>query len=105
MSEALPVIAVVVLACAVVVSVQTRLAALQRRLDRLSRMEGKLDAMLKHSGIRFDPLDGLPAEALAALRQGRKIEAIKHYRQATGAGLAEAKDMIEEALRRGTRDV
>lgn len=105
MSETLPLIAVVVLASAVVVSVQTRLAALQRRLDRLSRMEGKLDAMLKHSSIRFDPLDGLPAEALAALRQGRKIEAIKHYRQATGAGLAEAKDMIEEALRRGAPDV
>jgi len=100
MSEAFLVTVVVVLACAVIVSVQTRLLALQRRLDRLSRMDGKLDAMLKHSGIRFDPLDGLPAEALAALRQGRKIDAIKHYRQATGAGLAEAKDVIEEALRR-----
>lgn len=100
MSEALLVTVVVVLACAVIVSVQTRLLALQRRLDRLSRMEGKLDAMLKHAGIRFDPLDGLPKEALAALRQGRKIDAIKHYRQATGAGLAEAKDVIEEALRR-----
>lgn len=101
MSEILPVTAIIVLGGIVVVSLQTRLAALQRRVDRLSRMEGKLDVLLKHFGKRFDPLDGLPAEALAALKQGRKIEAIKHYRQATGAGLAEAKDVIEEAERRG----
>jgi hypothetical protein len=74
--------------------------SLERRVDRLSRIEGKLDAILKHSGVRFDPLEGLPQDALAALRQGQKIEAIKRYRRATGADLREAKDMIEEALRR-----
>ena len=100
MSEILPVFAVIVFAGAVVVLAQSGLGALDRRLDRLSRIEGKLDALLKHSGIHFDPLDGFPAEALAALKQGRKIEAIKHYRQATGAGLAEAKDAVEEAQRR-----
>jgi hypothetical protein len=31
----------------------------------------------------------------AALRQGRKIDAIKLYRQCTGAGLAEAKAAVE----------
>jgi hypothetical protein len=101
MIEALPVIVVIALAGAVVVSVQMRLAAVHRRLDRLSRIEGKVDAILKHFGLRFDPLDDVPAEAHAALREGRKIDAIKLYRQATGAGLAEAKDRIEETLRRG----
>jgi ribosomal protein L7/L12 len=35
-----------------------------------------------------------------ALRANRKIEAIKLYRQATGVGLKEAKEFIEEVQRR-----
>jgi hypothetical protein len=31
-----------------------------------------------------------------ALRGGRKIVAIKNYREMTGAGLAEAKDAVED---------
>jgi hypothetical protein len=37
----------------------------------------------------------LPAPALAALKAGNKIEAIKQLRLATGLGLKEAKDWIE----------
>jgi ribosomal protein L7/L12 len=99
-SETVLVILLILVAGAVVVSVQTRLAAVHRRLDRLSRIEGKLDVILKHLGLQFDPLREIPVEVIAALREGRKIEAIKRYREATGAGLAEAKDQIEEALRR-----
>ena len=40
------------------------------------------------------------AELRTLLTEGRKIEAIKRYREETGAGLAEAKDAIE-ALERG----
>ena len=39
-------------------------------------------------------------ELRALMAAGRKIEAIKQYRAATGAGLAEAKDAVE-ALERG----
>jgi ribosomal protein L7/L12 len=35
-----------------------------------------------------------------ALRRGHKIEAIKLYRQATGVGLKEAKDFIDDVQRR-----
>ena len=101
MNDALFAVLPIVVGGLLLVSAQNRLTALQRRLDRLSRIEGKLDAMLKHAGIRFDPLAGFPPDAMAAVRQGRKIEAIKHYRQATGVGLAEARDAVEEALRRG----
>jgi ribosomal protein L7/L12 len=66
----------------------------------LSRMEAKLDALLKHEGIQYDPYADLPASVLDALRRGRKIEAIKEYRQASGAGLKEAKEHIEELQRR-----
>jgi ribosomal protein L7/L12 len=63
-------------------------------------MEGKLDLLLKHAGLQFDPFAAVTPEVMAALREGRKIEAIKLYRQATGADLAEAKEIIEEAQRR-----
>lgn len=45
------------------------------------------------------PPAGLTSEAEArideALRQGRKIEAIRHLREATGMGLKDAKDAID----------
>jgi hypothetical protein len=50
----------------------------------------------------------LPADKLAPFQElifsGQKIAAIKLYREATGAGLAEAKDAVEkiEAELRGT---
>jgi ribosomal protein L7/L12 len=37
-----------------------------------------------------------------ALRQGKKIDAIKAYRVATGAGLREAREYVEELQRRAT---
>ena len=42
----------------------------------------------------------LEGELLDLLRKGRKIEAIKRYREATGAGLKEAKDAVEALARR-----
>jgi hypothetical protein len=102
MDELLPVLAVVVIVAVgvTVVALQTYVRPLERRLDRLSRIEGKLDALLKHSGLRFDPLEALPAGVLDAVKQGQKIEAIKRYRAATRAGLQEDKDVVEEAMRR-----
>lgn len=42
----------------------------------------------------------IDAELRALLAEGRKIEAIKRYREATGVGLAAAKEAVE-ALERG----
>jgi len=43
--------------------------------------------------------DSLPEEDITAIREalfaGRKIEAIKRYRECTGQGLREAKDFID----------
>lgn len=41
----------------------------------------------------------LPAEVLEAIRQGRKIEAIKLLREETGLGLANAKVLVDRASR------
>ena len=45
----------------------------------------------------FGKAGGNPADAhiTAALRDGRKIEAIKFYREAYGTGLKDAKDAVE----------
>ena len=66
----------------------------------LSRLEAKLDALLKHQGIRFDPYSDVPARVVDALSRGQKIEAIKEYRAVTGVGLKEAKEFVEEIERR-----
>lgn len=39
----------------------------------------------------------LPAEVMRAIEQGRKIEAIKLLRDATGLGLAHAKVLVDRA--------
>jgi hypothetical protein len=77
-----------------------RLVALDARLDRLSRLEGKIDAVLRASGIDYDPLGTLPATVREALGDGEYILAIKRLREATGVGLKEAKDTIDEVRRR-----
>jgi len=78
----------------------TRLAAVERRLNRLSRLDAKLDALLKNAGIRFDEFQDVPADVREALERGETILAIKRFRQATGAGLKEAKEFVDEVRRR-----
>jgi hypothetical protein len=77
-----------------------RLNALQTRVAALSRVEAKLDLLLSHSNIKFDPYANLPAGIAEALKSGQKIKAIKLYRQSSGVGLKQAKDFIEEVQRR-----
>jgi ribosomal protein L7/L12 len=48
------------------------------------------------SSVAAASFNGLPAEALAALSQGQLIEAIKIVREASGLGLKEAKDLVEQ---------
>lgn len=43
--------------------------------------------------------DDLPPEVIRAIEQGRKIEAIKLLREATGLGLANAKVLVDKVAR------
>ena len=75
----------------------------------LERLERKLDLLLARLGdedlpeadesgdAAADPLEGETVDSL--LRQDRLIEAIKVYRQQTGAGLAVAKEAVEARQR------
>ena len=66
----------------------------ERRLSRrLDRMERKLDAIVAQLGVTVEE-PGL-AEVAALLREGKKIQAIKLYRENTGADLKEARDAVE----------
>jgi hypothetical protein len=66
----------------------TATASCRTERSRLSRIEAKLDLLVNHAGLTFDPKAGVPAGVLEALECGNKIEAIKLYREATGVGLA-----------------
>jgi ribosomal protein L7/L12 len=55
---------------------------------------------VKHANIEFEPYRGLAPEVVDALQRGKKIEAIKSYCSATGLGLKEAKESIEDIQRR-----
>ena len=92
-------IIVLVLVVAILLLFQ-RVSWLAARLDRLSRLEGKIDALLRQQGIQYDPLGEVPAQVREALDQGKRILAIKRLREATGLGLKDAKDQIDELQRR-----
>jgi hypothetical protein len=60
----------------------------------------KLDLLLKHAGVDYDPYKDLPGDVADALPRGQTIQAITPYREASGVGLKVAKDFIEDAQRR-----
>lgn len=65
---------------------------------RLARVERKLDVIMAHLGIAAEPEAHDEVRRLA--QEGKVIEAIKLYRDQTGAGLAEAKQHVD-GLRNG----
>ncbi|MFE5161627.1 hypothetical protein ACFRNT_24575 [Streptomyces sp. NPDC056697] len=69
---------------------ESRIKKIQRRADRI---EHKLDLILDHLGIEVAGPDLRRVTAL--LREGKKFEAIKVYRQLTDADLKEAKEAVE----------
>jgi hypothetical protein len=80
--------------------IQLRLLDILKRLGALSRLDTELDLLLKQAGIDYDPYTNLPLDVVDAVKRGNKIGAIKRYRERTGVGLKEAKDVIEEVQRR-----
>ena len=68
-----------------------RLSALERRLNRLSRLD--------------DPFRDVPTDVREALERGETIAAIKRFREATGASLKEAKAFVDEVRRRSADGV
>ena len=68
---------------------------------RLNRLERKVDFLLRELNLVEKEEVTLPdfgpvlTEVAELVRQNRKIEAIKLYRELTGAGLKEAKEVVD----------
>ncbi|MGW7054733.1 ribosomal protein L7/L12 [Streptomyces sp. NPDC054887] len=73
------------------------LGAIESKLRRthrgITRLERKVNLVMEHLGVR----DNDPAldQVAALLSEGKKIQAIKVYREITGADLVEAKNAVE----------
>jgi len=72
-------------------SIENRISRTDRRV---ARIEHKLDLILGHLGLTAP--EPWSDEVNALVRDGKKIQAIKVYREATGAGLKEAKEAVEK---------
>ena len=88
------------------ISVEMRLAAIEEKLDRLLAHLGLDDdggagaIMPVAPAGQMSGLAGAEGELVVTLIQaGKKIQAIKAYRQATGVGLKDAKDAVESMER------
>jgi hypothetical protein len=84
----------------VVIGVLAILATVSRSQARLERVERRLNLLLRHFNIDTAPGSQL-SERVRRLADdpARKIEAIKVYRDETGAGLAEAKAAVEDYIK------
>jgi ribosomal protein L7/L12 len=88
------------LAAIAIAVLSSRLASIERRLNRLSRLDAKLDAMLRPTGITFDEFADVPADVREALERGERILAIKRLRRAKGIDLKQAREFVDEVRRR-----
>ncbi|MER7004309.1 ribosomal protein L7/L12 [Dactylosporangium sp. NPDC000555] len=94
MEWVLPFVVLLPVVLVLLVAGSGRRAAAERQERRLAAVERKLDLIMANLGIR-EPEPDLPGVVLQELLAGRKIQAIKAYRAATGTGLKEAKDAVE----------
>lgn len=72
--------------------------------ERIARLERTVAYLMEHLKLveneGFRPRSTLPPELIDLIQCGRKIEAIKLYREHTGVGLKEAKDAVEDLERK-----
>jgi Ribosomal protein L7/L12 C-terminal domain len=65
----------------------------------VARLDRKMNLILEQMNISLDEHVGMSDRVKDLARDpSRKIEAIKAYREETGAGLAEAKQAVEEFI-------
>ena len=72
------------------------LGSYRSTVARIGRIERKINLLLQHHNL--DPLQGRPlSDRVKQLADdpAKKIQAIKAYREETGASLAEAKEVVE----------
>jgi ribosomal protein L7/L12 len=81
----------------ILIMVASLLTTLRHGLDRLARVERKLNALLGHFNIDHAPGSSMSDRVRELARDpSKKIEAIRAYREETGARLADAKRAVED---------
>jgi ribosomal protein L7/L12 len=93
MPEFLPVLNSLVLVSVILMILSTAITG-ARTATLVAAVNRKLDLLLKQAGVDIQPI--MRAEVETLLRAGKKIDAIKVYREFTGAGLADAKAAVEK---------
>ncbi|MBB5129759.1 hypothetical protein [Streptomyces griseoloalbus] len=90
--------AVLFLTCVVILGIAALRTRRSRAERRAARAERELDLVPGHLGLR----DEVPRldEIVTLVRRGEKIQAIKVYREATGADLVEAEEAVDRLVRR-----
>lgn len=73
-----------------IVTIQSHVSRVERRAARIER---KLDVVMGHLGLQ-EEIPGLD-EVRALVREGKQIQAVKLYRENTGADLVEAKQAVD----------
>lgn len=65
---------------------------------RIRLLERKIDMIMEHLGLELDDdiVKGMPPNVIEWVKRGNMLEAIKAYREHTGVGLKEAKDVVDE---------
>ena len=62
-----------------------RLSVLEKRVVTLSGLEGKVDSLLKHAGIAYDPYENLSDDVIRAVQQGEKFKLSSTMQKAKGS--------------------
>ncbi|MGY0068401.1 hypothetical protein ACWZEH_16625 [Streptomyces sp. QTS137] len=85
--------AVLFLTSVVILGILTVRNNVSRAERDIARLERKLDLVLQHLDLREE----IPGEdgIVALAREGKTVQAVKAYREATGAGLLEAKQAVD----------
>ncbi|MCF1599012.1 ribosomal protein L7/L12 [Streptomyces muensis] len=86
-------IAVLFLVLAAFWGIMTIQSRISQADQRVARVERKLDLVLEHLGLNGE--DPRMGEVVSLVRTDKKIQAIKVYREITGAGLKEAKEAVD----------
>lgn len=64
---------------------------------RVAELERRLDFLYRKLGVEYVDNPGMAdSHIVDLLKKGNKLEAIKAYRELTNAGLAEAKNAVEQ---------
>lgn len=92
----------IVLICMLAVITVTFTTALSQLKNQVKILEKKADAIAEKLGVENGLTPELQSEIEKLLDEDKRVKAIKTYRIATGEGLKEASDAIEQIIKERT---